>query len=129
MNSNNLFLLDSNIAMYLLNGDTKAFDLLNDAATALSFVSEIELLGWPNITENEKRVIEKFIASCYYFDYSQAIKKRVIELRIKYKLKLGDSFIIATAIEYDLILVSADKQFSKVKELQYLNYTPAITNQ
>ena len=54
MNKNSILLLDSNIIMYLLNGDKRIFDLLNDAATALSFVSEIELLGWPNITEKEK---------------------------------------------------------------------------
>ena len=83
MNSDKVFLLDSNIAMYLLNGDTRAFDLLNDATTAISFVSEIELLGWPNITEKEKRIIQTFISSCYYYDYSQAIKKRAIELRIQ----------------------------------------------
>ena len=126
MNKNSILLLDSNIIMYLLNGDKRIFDLLNDAATALSFVSEIELLGWPNITEKEKNTIETFIASSYYYDYSQTIKTKAIELRIKYKLKLGDAFIVATAIEYDLTLISADKQFSKVKELQYLNYSPTV---
>lgn len=126
MNKGNIFLRDSNIIMYLLNGDKRAYDLLDGAATALSFVSEIELLGWPNITEKETIIIERFIAASYYYDYSQYIKKRAIELRIKYKLKLGDSFIVATAIEFDLTLISADKQFSKVKELQYLNYSPTI---
>ena len=124
MNSDNLFLFDSNIAMYFLNGDTKSFDLLNDASLAISFVSEIELLGWPKITPNETKIIRTFIDSCYYFDYSQSIKNRAIDLRIKYNLKLGDSFIIATAIEYDLTLISADRQFSKVKKLNYLNYIP-----
>ena len=126
MNKNSILLLDSNIIMYLLNGDKRVYDLLNGATTALSFVSEIELLGWPNITEKEKEVIGSFIASSYYYDYSQAIKNRAIELRIKYKLKLGDAFIVATAIEFDLTLISADKQFSKVKELQYLNYSPTV---
>ncbi len=126
MNKNSILLLDSNIIMYLLNGDKRVYDLLNGATTALSFVSEIELLGWPNITEKEKKTIEAFIASSYYYDYSQAIKTKAIELRIKYKLKLGDAFIVATAIEFDLTLISADKQFSKVKELQYLNYTPTV---
>ena len=126
MNKSNIFLLDSNIIMYLLNGDERVYNLLNGATTALSFVSEIELLGWPNITEKEKNTIETFIASSYYYDYSQAIKVRAIELRIKYKLKLGDAFIVATAIEFDLTLISADKQFSKIKELQHLNYTPTV---
>lgn len=124
--SKNIFLIDSNIAMYLLNGDKKAFDLLNDATLAISFVTEMELLGWPKITANDTKIIHRFIESCYYFDYSQSIKNRAIDLRIRYNLKLGDSFIIATAIEYDLTLISADKQFSKVKELQYLNYTPTV---
>lgn len=126
MNNSNIFLLDSNIVMYLLNGDKRAYELLNDVTTALSFVSEIELLGWPGITEKEKTVIKTFIGASYYFDYSQSIKNRAIDLRIKYKLKLGDSFIVATALEFDLILVSADKQLSKIKELQLLNYTPTI---
>ena len=86
MNNSSIFLLDSNIVMYLLNGDKRAYDLLNDATTALSFVSEIELLGWPGITEKEKTVIKTFIGASYYFDYSQSIKNRAIDLRIKYKL-------------------------------------------
>ena len=52
---------------------------------------------------------------CGYF--SQPIKERTILLRRKYGTKLPDSIVAATAIECELPLVTADKGFKKIEEL------------
>ena len=82
MNNRKILLLDSNVSMYLLNADMSALELLDGETTALSFVSEIELLGWPSITAKEKRIIEAFIEASYYYDYSTAIKDIAIIILI-----------------------------------------------
>jgi len=50
------------------------------------------------------------------------IKDTAILIRRKYTLKLPDSIVAATAIAYDMPLITADKQFNVVKELQLLLY-------
>ena len=48
------------------------------------------------------------------------IKAQTIKLRKKYKIKLPDAIIAATAITYELPLVSADQGFSQIEELDFI---------
>jgi len=48
------------------------------------------------------------------------IKAQTINLREKYKIKLPDAIIAATAITYELPLVSADQGFSQIEELDFI---------
>lgn len=50
----------------------------------------------------------------------QKIKEQVIELRKKYTIKLPDAIIAATSIIYSIPLVTADKGFSKIEELDLI---------
>jgi hypothetical protein len=112
--------------MYLLKGDQTLLPLIDKKTTALNFIIEIELLGWPKISADEINIIYDFIGYCYYYDYSQAIKNHTVELRKQYNLKLGDAFIAATALEFDLTLISADKSFAKVAGLNLINFVPSL---
>lgn len=126
MNKINFYLLDTNCVLYLLKGEQDLTKLIDGNKIASNFIIEVELLGWQTITDNDKKLIEAFLEATYYFDYSTNIKTLAIQLRQKYNLKLADAFIAATALEYDLILVSADKMFAKVKELQFFHFTPSL---
>jgi predicted nucleic acid-binding protein len=57
-------------------------------------------------------------------EYSIRIKQATIGIKSKYGCKLADAFIAASAIEFDIPLVSADKGFSKIKELNFINILP-----
>jgi predicted nucleic acid-binding protein len=48
---------------------------------------------------------------------SEEVKQFTIEIRRKYRLKLPDAIVCATAIILDLNLLSNDVQFGKVTEL------------
>ena len=50
------------------------------------------------------------------------IKKEVIQLRRKHKVKLPDAIIASTAIYLNMPLLSADKGFEKIEELNFLKY-------
>ena len=50
------------------------------------------------------------------------IVEKTIELRRIYKIKLPDALIAATAIVFDMTLISRnDKDFTQIPELKYVN--------
>ena len=126
MSKINFYLLDTNCVLYLLKGEQELAKLTDGNKLASNFIIEVELLGWSSITAKDIKLINAFLEATYFFDYSTNIKTLAITLRQKYNLKLADAFIAATALEYDLILVSADKVFSKIKELQFFHFIPSL---
>jgi predicted nucleic acid-binding protein len=46
----------------------------------------------------------------------------VIDLKRKYRFKLPDGIIIATAIYLDLPLITADQEFKKTEQLNLIFY-------
>ena len=121
MSGNKLF-LDTNIILYLLNGDQTLAELLNQKQFYISVITELELLGYKGITEEEQEVIESFVTQCKVITINNAIKKETIRIRKAYNTKLPDSIIIATALYLDLPLITADVEFRKVEELTLLQY-------
>ncbi len=51
---------------------------------------------------------------------NEAIQKITIDLKQKYKLKLPDAIIAATAIHYDLTFITSDGDFKNIKELELI---------
>ena len=111
MSDSSTFLLDSNTVMYLIKGDEKVLQLIDNKIVAINFIIEI---------------IRNLIKDVHYFDYSHRVKQRTISLRQKYNFKLADAFIAAIALEFDLTLVSADRIFSKIDDLRLINFIPSI---
>jgi predicted nucleic acid-binding protein len=121
MNGNKLF-LDTNIILYLLNGDQTLAELLNQKQFYISVITELELLAYKGITEEEQEVIESFVDQCKVITINSAIKKETIRVRKTYNTKLPDSIIIATALYLDLPLITSDVEFKKVEELTLIQY-------
>ncbi len=121
MSGNKLF-LDTNIILYLLNGDQTLAELLNQKQFYISVITELELLAYKGITEKEEEVIESFVAQCKVITINGAIKKETIRIRKTYNTKLPDSIIIATALYLDLPLITSDVEFKKVEELTLIQY-------
>ena len=83
----------------------------------LSVISEIELLSFPEITSFEEQQIHSFIKDCTVLFLTENVKNKTIALRRSYKVKLPDAIIAATAIENNLQLITADKGFKQIAEL------------
>jgi predicted nucleic acid-binding protein len=92
------FLCDTNIILYLLAGDKTLAELLNDKRIYLSFITELELLSYKELTRSDLKKIKSFIADCMVLDINPEIKKFTLFLRQKYKLKLPDAMIAATSL-------------------------------
>lgn len=83
----------------------------------LLVISEVELLGFKNITKIQEEELKNLINDCYLIEWNTKIKDQTIALRKKYLIKLPDAIIAATSIIFDIPLVTADKGFSQVEEL------------
>jgi len=123
MNGNKM-VIDSNIALYLLDGDEILKEYLEDKAFYLSSITELELLSFKGITETEETAIEFFLEECSIVDMNRGIKDIFIDLRRNYKLKLPDAIIAATAIFLGIPLISADGHFDKIEDLVFIKYQP-----
>jgi len=121
MNGNNL-LIDTNIALYLLSGDKVLAETLNNCDVYVSFITELELLGYRGITQEEHNKVKDFLNDCIIIDLNESIKLLTIELKQSLRLKLPDAIIAATAKYLNMPLVSADSDFSKIDQIQFIEY-------
>jgi predicted nucleic acid-binding protein len=121
VNGNKLF-LDTNIILYLLNGDETLAELLNGKQLYISIITELELLAYKGITAKEERVVEEFVSQCKTITINSEVKRETIRIRKTYNTKLPDSIIMATALYMDLPLITSDTEFKKVDELTLIYY-------
>jgi predicted nucleic acid-binding protein len=93
----------------------------------ISVAVEIEVLGFNTSPEGTVE-LEEFIAGATIFQLDEPITRRTIDLRRRYKLKLGDAIIAATALEYNLTLITHNvADFKRVDGLSILNpYDPIV---
>lgn len=120
--SGNNFLLDTNIILYLLNGDETLADFLYQRNLYVSFITEMELLSYRKITEKEHASIQNFLQECIVVEMNNTIKETAIAIRKNSKIKLPDSIVAATAIYLKIPLISADNIFEKLPSFQFVKY-------
>jgi predicted nucleic acid-binding protein len=115
-------LVDTNIVLYLLKGNDTLADMLSGKNIFVSFITELELIGFAKMTTKEEKQVLSLLNDCIIIPLNSAIKEKYVELRKKYHLKLADAIIAATAIASGIPLITADKQFATVGELRLLSY-------
>jgi len=121
MNGNKVF-VDTNIILYLLGGDVTIAELLNGKQIYISFITQLELLAFPKNSKKNLKIIRDFIDQCIILDINDEIKDKVIDLQSRFRFKLPDAIIIATAIYLDLPLITADQEFKKAEDLSLIFY-------
>lgn len=114
--------MDTNVILYLLSGDQTLAELLNGKQTYLSFVTELELLSFGSLEEEEVLAIREFINDCTVINIPEKIKERTISIRQHYKLKLPDSIVAATSQYLKIPLLTADTDFKRVLEVNTIIY-------
>jgi predicted nucleic acid-binding protein len=105
-------LWDTNTAIYYLqqqfppNAEKFIDELLKDEQPVISAITEIELLCWKTATAKDLQVLQSFIGDALVIELEQPIKLKTADIRKAHKIKLPDAIIAATAIIYDLTLIS-----------------------
>ena len=121
------FLIDTNIAIYFLEGVLPAPSLpfirsVFSTNVNLSVITQIELLGWNFSDAQSATVAESFVKQAAVYPLDEPVVGQTISLRRQHKIKLPDAIIAATALVYGFTLVSRnDKDFLTIPGLLYRN--------
>jgi len=121
-------LLDTNIVIYFLqkqfplSAEQFVDNILEHSKPAISTISEIELLCWRTDKEEDINILKGFIKAIIVFELEKEIRIKTVEIRKAYKIKLPDAIIAATALIYDLSLVTRNtKDFKNIEGLKIIN--------
>ena len=114
--------MDTNIVLYLLAGNSTVAQIVDGSQVYVSFITQLELLGYKGISNREQQKVKAFLADCIIVDITEEIKKNTIALKQKYNTKLPDSIIAATSQFLDIPLLTADKGFSKLADMNIVLY-------
>jgi predicted nucleic acid-binding protein len=115
----NYFLADTNFLINISEDNPIVYPFL-DENICISYITEIELLGVFSINKIQKNNAGNLINFCSVIEMNSSIKKKVISLKQKYKIKIPDAIIAATAIVNKLPLITSDADFKTIKELELI---------
>jgi predicted nucleic acid-binding protein len=77
------------------------------------------LLCWKTVSQKDLEILNSFIVDTHVIELEQSVKLKTVEIRKKYKIKLPDAIIAATAIVYNLTLIT--RNTSDFKNIATLN--------
>lgn len=81
----------------------------------ISFITRMEVLAYPGISPAEKAQALTFLHDVHILPIDDDIIDAAIEIRRKYRSKLPDSIVAATALVYSSSLVTGDGHLMKRK--------------
>lgn len=102
-------LLDTNILIDYLNGIERARTEINRYSKAhISIITWMEVMA--GVNEETEQSVRQFLNRFVHVELSPDIAERTIEIRRKFRLKLPDAIIWATAQHLDALLVTRNKK-------------------
>lgn len=118
------YLLDTNAVILLLQGNSKLTQILSKANwVAISIITELEFLGFPDLTEADKQLFSSFKQKVIVLSLdasNQSLIDAITQLRQMKTLKLPDAIIASKALQQNASLVTADTAFTKVPKLEVI---------
>jgi len=88
----------------------------------ISVITRIEILGYYQCTQLQYEIAESFIKHFQESALSEKVVQSCINLKRKYRIKLPDAMIAATALELNIPLATRNiSDFNKISELQLIN--------
>lgn len=120
-----MIILDTNILIYLANGDLKIAQYISENCRlrfGISTITVIEYLSFKYLRDKDKKFFLSLINEFDVVNVSLTISIQAAEIKKHYNLKLGDSIIAATTIQADSTLFTRNTaDFQKVKKLKLLD--------
>lgn len=120
------YLIDTNvISDYLLaslpaNG-LQFMDNVIDAVPNLSVITQMELLCWKTDVAME-RYIKDFITDSVIYNITSTVIAHYVNIRRNNRIKTPDAIIAATAIAYNLTLITNnEKDFAHIRGINITN--------
>lgn len=116
-------LLDSNIVIYLEQGITsEIINYMQKKELVVSEITIVEVLGFHKITKHEIKFFETFFQEVKKIAINNKVIRKAVELRQKRKMSLGDALIAASALVYNMPLITQNiDDFMNIENLQVKN--------
>ncbi len=116
-------LLDSNIVIYAFDpAFAQVTSFLRGRSFSASVVTQIEVLGFWRLSEEEYQRFEAFFRAVNVIELSSAVVKEAIALRRMRSIGLADAVIAATALLNGFPLVTHNTEdFRKIEGLEILD--------
>jgi predicted nucleic acid-binding protein len=113
------YLIDTNIFISLFNQELT--QPIPNGNIGYSVITSIEILSFKGLSLQEDNLIRSTLKTLIEVSLDPTIAEKTIQLRRKYSLKMPDAVILASAWECAAVLITNDKQLSKISEVQVLS--------
>ncbi|WP_456433959.1 type II toxin-antitoxin system VapC family toxin [Nitratifractor sp.] len=108
------FLFDTNAVINAINSKCRC----GEGEYLLSVISEIELFSFPKLRDHERNELRRLLSHFDIVPVDDRIKEETILIRLRYGLKIPDAIICATAKVESCLLITDDRAFFRVDEVQ-----------
>ena len=121
------YLIDTNIIIYYLNNsipkeETEKIEFIFKNSFNISTITKIEILGWHKISREDKNKIERFIKNSNVIYIQKELEELAIRIKQEKKVATPDAIIAATAINYNLVVVTRNENdFNNIKGIEIYN--------
>lgn len=113
------YLIDTNIFISLFNDELD--EPIPDGEIGYSIITEIEILSFSGLSREEEQLIRDTLSTLSRISLNATITNKTIQLRRKYRLKIPDAIVLASAWEHQAILLSNDRPLSRTEEVQVMS--------
>lgn len=107
--SGNRYLLDTNVFINAIHQKLK----LPAADYLFSVITELELLGYPELNTTDETAIKAVLTQLTRIDLNELIREEAIQIRRTTQMKLPDSIISASAIVARATLITNDVKLAQ----------------
>lgn len=112
------YLIDTNILISMFNQELA--EPVPNGNIGYSVITSIELLSFKGLSLQEENLIRLSLESLIEISLDTPIAEKTIQLRRQYNLKMPDAIILASAWESEAVLITNDKQLSKIEQVQVI---------
>jgi predicted nucleic acid-binding protein len=121
-------LADTNVIIYLLEGDRSVATLFDNSEVYISFITELELLSSKKLSNSQSKIINQLIQKFVVFDFNNLLKELCISLRIKYSLLFQTQLLLLLANYIRSRYLLQIKSFPGSKKLmfQFIHYKTCL---
>ena len=120
------YLIDTNAVIDYLGKrlPDSGMDFMNtiiDAIPNVSVITKIEVLGF-KAPEEHYQLLDQFMNDASVLDLSNNVVEASILIRKNHKTKLPDAIIAATALVYDLVVISRNiSDFKNIQDIKVID--------
>jgi len=120
------YLIDNNVISAYFSGSLseKAINFVAnviDQKPNISLITEIEALSWVSLDKGKEVIIKAFIDDSIVLPISRGVVVQCVKIKRGKKVKTPDAIIAATAIVYNLTLITSDSDFNKIQGLKIID--------